>query len=375
MRLLLIFFIWGISNFHLYAQGPSRKTVLPGAGFKIIKILQQVKGQVNGNFYIESISDDRAYKNNIGVVHRRLDRPAIVAMILQDGFLTDLKEATDRWRSLQKNSQKVKMKILEIYLWDYIGAKKEKRFAKVKVEFFNDLGESLGTVQSLVVEPGKYKRFSHEKRLEKAFFECLGKFSKRLKSIKKSNARLANQPKEKKPLKYGKANNFFALKHKEISRVRRLNLIKVGNPSLYRYKPTDKEWRKLDCYAYLDGEDLYVKASNYHHSGDYFAKVLEKGRYLFLIDKIDIASISKDHFQGEIKTNNNPVGIVIDNESGIPYYVTDKFLERLLEPYPDLAGKYMIINVIDNPIQLDRVRRLIGEINQRLEQVDPVADN
>ena len=96
---------------------------------------------------------------------------------------------------------------------------------------------------------------------------------------------------------------------------------------------------------------------------------MEKGRYLFMIDKINISSLSKSYFDETDKDlANTVIGIVIDSESGVPRFVTDDYLKKLMGPFPDLADKYLIVDILNNPFQLERVRRLIAEINWRIEQ-------
>lgn len=142
--------------------------------------------------------------------------------------------------------------------------------------------------------------------------------------------------------------------------------MRVDAPELYRYKTQNLRDRKSEFYAYLDKGDIYIKATNYATSGDYFVKVLEKGRYLFLIDKVNINALSKSLFDDTDKERYQTIiGIVIDSTNGIPQFVTDHYLKKLMEPFPDLVDKYLIVDILDNPFQLERVRRLIAEINRR----------
>ena len=170
--------------------------------------------------------------------------------------------------------------------------------------------------------------------------------------------------------KYGAASTFLDLKEKQLRRLR-LNLIKVDDPGLHRYRPRDPRERKSEYYAYIDNGELFVRATNYVNSGDYFVRVLERGRYLFMIDKINTSSLSKDLFDElHEKVSNTIIGIVIDAESGVPTFVTDDYLNSLMKPYPDLRDKYMIVDILSNPFQLERVRRFISEINRRAQSLN-----
>ena len=340
-------------------------------GTKIIKLYHFIKSPVDGKFYVESISDGRTFTQNIGLAHRRLDKPVVVPLILDRNFLSEFKVASDRWRSDRDGSRHVNITVREIYLWDHITSKDESRHAKVKLEFFDLEGKSLGTFSATVTDRGNYKRFSHERRFEKALWECLNKFGKSLKRpnkiIKEDEKVLASKLERKLP-KFGAAGSFLDLKKKQL-RHRRLNLIKVDDPGLHRFRPRDPKERKAEYYAYLDEGILYLKATNYLNSGDYFVRVLEQGRYHFMIDKISTNSLSKDLFNEDLqeKVSNTIIGIIVDGETGVPSFVTDEFLSTLMEPYPDLRDKYMIVDILSNPFQLERVRRFIGEINRRAE--------
>ena len=134
-------------------------------GTKIIKLYHFIKSPVDGKFYVESISDGRTFTQNIGLAHRRLDKPVVVPLILDKNFLSEFKVATNRWRSNREDSRKVKIKVREIYLWDHFTSKDESRHAKVKLEFFDLDDQSLGTFSPIVTDRGQYKRFSHEKKI------------------------------------------------------------------------------------------------------------------------------------------------------------------------------------------------------------------
>ena len=342
-------------------------------GTKIIKLYHFIKSPVDGKFYVESISDGRTFTQNIGLAHRRLDKPVVVPLILDKNFLSEFKVATNRWRSNREDSRKVKIKVREIYLWDHFTSKDESRHAKVKLEFFDLDDQSLGTFSTIVTDRGQYKRFSHEKRFEKALWECLNKFGKSLKRpnkiIKDDEPILASKRTKRTPT-FGAAGSFMDFKQKTLRHLR-LNLMKVDDPGLHRYRPRDPKERKSEYYAYLDNGELFFKATNYLNSGDYYVRVLEQGRYHFMIDKINTSSLSKDLFENlHDKVSSTVIGIIVDGETGVPTFVTDEFLNTLMEPYPDLRSKYMIVDILSNPFQLERVRRFVGEINSRAESLN-----
>ncbi len=335
---------------------------------KIIQIVQDVKSPINGDFYVKTISDERAFKSNLGVAHRRLDKPIVVPLIPHRDFFEALKKAVDRWKTQKEGDQPLVMKVKEIYIWDYFNSKMEKRYAKVTLEFTDEQNESLGVFTSIVSEKGKYKKYSHEKRLEKAFWNCINQFSRQFKSPKNTPFAKTSNNSEEQSSKYGAVINFLDLKKQDI-KFARPALAKVDAPGLFRYEPFNTKKRKTEYYAYMENGDLFIKATNYANSGDYYVRVLEKGRYLFMIDKVNLGAISKDPFKDQDKEMATAtVGIVIDTEDGVPHFVTDTYLEKLTQPFPDLADKYLIVDILKNSFQLERVRRLMQEINQRIVQ-------
>ena len=220
---------------------------------------------------------------------------------------------------------------------------------------------------------GNTSVFLTKKRFEKALWECLNKFGKSLKRpnkiIKDDETILASKRTKRTPT-FGAAGSFMDFKQKTLRHLR-LNLIKVDDPGLHRYRPRDPKERKSEYYAYLDNGELFFKATNYLNSGDYYVRVLEQGRYHFMIDKINTSSLSKDLFENlHDKVSSTVIGIIVDGETGVPTFVTDEFLNTLMEPYPDLRSKYMIVDILSNPFQLERVRRFVGEINSRAESLN-----
>ena len=372
---LLLFILTSLLILPQYASanhsfvGNDSTTVLPqettGVSAKIIRLLNHIDSPIEGSFYVSSITDDRAFNSNIGLAHRYLDRPLVVPLLLSKDFLKDLEQATQRWKPQMTGHRAIKMKIKEIYLWDYIHFQIERRYAKVVIEFMDREDESIGTFTSLITEKGKYIRFSHEKRLEKAIWDCLEQLAEYLKKGAKRNEYSKKAKREEGTVVFGAVNNFLDLKKQDLKFIRPV-LEKANPPELYRYKPTNDRELKTGYYAYLTGEDIYIKATNYANSGAYYVKVLEKGKYWFMIDRVNIQSLSQDLFrESDQMLANVVIGIIIDSETGIPQFITDDLLKELIAPYPDLADKYLIVNILKYPVQLDRVRRLIAEINQR----------
>lgn len=336
-----------------------------GVSAKIIQLLNHIDSPIEGSFYISSITDGRDFKSNIGVAHRYLDRPLVVPLLLSKNFFNDLQKATKRWKPERTGQRAVKMEIKEIYLWDYIHFQTERRYAKVVIDFIDNKGESLGRFTSLITEKGKYIRFSHEKRLEKAIWDCIVQFAEFLDKGTKKKGYSNKSKLSEGSITFGAVNNFLDLKKQDLKFIRPV-LEKANPPELYRYKPTNDKELKSGYYAYLTGEDIYIKATNYANSGAYYVKVLEKGKYWFMIDRVNIQSLSQDLFRDSDQMLANVIiGIIIDSETGIPQFITDDFLKELIAPYPDLADKYLIVDILKYPVQLDRVRRLVAEINQR----------
>lgn len=359
MRTAFFFGAFQLLFITLYSQGVSGK---------IIKMYPHINNQISGNFYIDTIIDARTYNKNIGIIKRLLDNPVMVPLLLDRDFFSEMGASISKWKPRAEEQVGVTMTIKEIFLWDYFDNKDERRFAKVVADFYNE-GQELGTFVGLVLETGAYKRFSHERRLEKAFWECINRFARNQKKGNKTNLEEKGTTNKEQISQKGAFENFLDFKLDRIAPIVP-NLIRVDEPSLFRYKATNIPKRGTSYYGFMENGEFFLKATNYASVGDYYVKALEKGPFLFFIDRISSGTLSQDYFEElDEKEITSKMGIVINREDGVPHFVTDEYLKKLTKDYPDLQQKYLIIDILSNPIQLDRVRRLIAEINERISGV------
>ena len=200
----------------------------------------------------------------------------------------------------------------------------------------------------------------HAPRLEAAFFECLQRYREWRTAEKPTSPKLAANHNTD---GWASAGSFLDLWNGELEPAGNIRLKKVGRADVARFKIRSS--RSRSYYAVAKGDEWFIKANNYFGKGDYYVQVLEKGRYIFLIDERPAEGWKR--LRSEQKAEGQRVGILIDMETGVPQIINDELLQALMAPYPDLQDRYVFKDILRYPFQLNRVRNVIAEINRREE--------
>ncbi|GJM32432.1 MAG: hypothetical protein DHS20C18_14330 [Saprospiraceae bacterium] len=338
--------------------------------YRVIGLADHIDGSIEGGFFIKQIEDQRAFKANLGIVNRGNEKVFKRPLIQEIGFLQITQDKINNWIHIQGQAEPIVMQIRELYLWEHLRRSSEKGYLHLEAAF---VGQDQKPEAVISVDLSGEKldvTNGHSIRLEEAFFQCVQKFEEQRKNAARA-ASLSQNNASKKVTNPGKSQvlgvyNFLDLWKGNFSYTRS-HLRSSGNRILGRYilKSGKKEAEK-NFYAVVKGEDWFIKANNYTGQGDYYNKVLEKGRYLFLIDDINLKPEEGMNLGEEVISNR--VGIIIDMNTGIPQIVTDELMSEIMAPYPELKQRYLFKNLLKFPFQLGRVQNVIAEINRLEEQ-------
>jgi hypothetical protein len=336
-------------------------SVLGQVDYRVIGVAKAIDTTLPGDFYIEAVEDQRTFQANLGVVNRGQDKVLKRALIEEAGFLNAILEQLNDWIKPEKHASPVIMQIRELYLWEYSDDSGSKGFIRLEVGFL-EKGESQPKIIAVEMSDEQVEvAKGHAPRLERAFFESLNKYQ----SIRSSSAvevrqSVAAQPEESPQMAF--LMNFLDLREGYFQEApSSANIKRIGKPGLFRYRLKKKG--EQPYYGIIKNNQLYIKASNFPGGGDdYYLRVLEKGRYLFLVDQVYI----KPESEATVKLPQPlaKVGILIDMENGIPRIIDDHVINELLEAYPDLQEHYMFKDILRFPFQLSRIQKVIAEINQ-----------
>ncbi len=343
---------------------------LAQTSYRVIGLADHIDESINAGFFIQQIEDQRAFKANLGIVNRGSHKVFKRPLIQEIGFLKITLDKVNKWIRPSDQAEPVTMQIRELYLWEHLRRSSEKGYLHMEAAFVGK-DQKEEAVISIDLSGEKLDVTNgHSIRLEEAFFQCVQKFDKQRQNAavaaalarENNNDRVTNTSRNQVLGVYNfldlwKGNLTYTSSH----------LRRTGNRDLSRYAlKSGKRESEKNFYAVVKGEDWYIKANNYTGLGDYYTKVLEKGRYLFLVDDVNLKPEEGMHLGEDIISNR--VGILIDMNTGVPQIVTDDLMKEIMAPYPELRERYLFKNLLKFPFQLQRVQNVIAEINRMQEQ-------
>lgn len=327
---------------------------------RVIHFPFSIKVPAVHDFYVDSLMDCRPFKYYTGLLSEGGETSLRVQVSLDKQYFTNLKTALKLWAPRRGTERPVDVKVWEVFLWEQFFNNAMYRFAEVIIEVLEN-GQPRGFYQAVQKESSFGAFFTHEELLERAFRSAIEQYAKKGKTM---DPHFMNAP-ENLPSK-GAYLSFLDFKYKRKS-LTNISLSPTGNSRLFHYKTAVSDPEYDGFFAYEIGNDLFLHASIYSAKANYFSKVLERGRYLFLIDKINTKDLTNYLIGYDVsKKSVELLGIIIDSETGIPYYITDEFLYVIMEPYPDLQKQYLFKDIVSYSFQLERIRRVISEINKRI---------
>lgn len=338
-------------------------TVLPGqSDSRVIGLMYKIASSFEADYYINAIEDERPFRANLGVVNRGPGKDLKRPLILESGFFDDLLKQMNKWIRPAEGAEPVVAKLRTLYIWEKEWMNTELGFIRLEMAFAGakDEGESIVSVEF----SGKGQTVSqgHGPRLETAFFLCLQRYAEKREASRVADraSKVDERPADRKA-QIMAADNFLRLWEGNLIPVTG-NLRRKGGPYRYRLK-RKKEPAEPPHYALLKDDRLFIWAANYPGAGNYYTRVLEQGRYMFMVDDLVIKRGSG--LRPGLDEINGKAGIIIDMKTGVPHIVNDELMEGLMAPYPDLREKYLFKDILDNPFQLTRVQYVIAEINRR----------
>lgn len=329
--------------------------------FRIIGAAQLIDRTFESDFYIASLVDERAFTANLGIVNRGVGQDIKRPLMAEAAFLPGLERQMNAWLLSKEDAVPVEVKLRELYFWEELRDKDwaGTGYVRLRLAFAvpgeeeREVGVQLSGNQLTVVK-------GHSPRLEDAFYQCLQRYQESFSRRHLLSASTASES----PAARGRllaAANFLDLRQQRYSALPG-NLKRYGKSNLHRYRLSDKRQQNRQyAYALIDDGQWFIRATSYPGWGDYYTRVLERGRYLFLIDKLNVHPKSDMAEQG--LNGDSQVGIIIDMQNGLPHLADDEALKRIMAPYPQLQEQYIFQDLLKYPVQLGRVQEIIAAIN------------
>jgi hypothetical protein len=331
--------------------------------FRVIGAAQRIDKIMESNFYISDIRDERNFTANLGIVNRGMDCDIKRPLIAESEFFSKLKSRLNGWLMHDAEAQPVVLRVRQLYLWEHLHRELDDGEGFIRLQLYfdapgkpsQDITVTLSGDQLTVAK-------GHSPRMEDAFFRCLQNYQERWESDNFIEPPVESEAVEPATRGLQAVANFLDLKKGRAApfpgKLKRM----LGQQERFRLRNKERHER-YNFYALKDGNELFIRGNAYPGGAHYYARVLEKGRYLFLIDRV--------HFPGQSSfvesgiPSGKTVGILIDMETGMPRIITDELLTEIMAPYPDLKKQYLFQDILEYPVQLDRVRKVIAEVNSR----------
>jgi hypothetical protein len=330
--------------------------------FRVIGAAQRIDKVMESDFYIAEIRDERNFTANLGIVNRGADCDIKRPLIAESEFFSNLKARMNGWLMHDAEAVPVVLRVKQLYLWEDLRRELEDGEGYIRLHLLFD-APGKPTQEVAVTLSGDQLTVAkgHSPRMEDAFFRCLQHYQERWEN---QDFREMSQTEAWASDSRGlqTASNFLDLKQGRTNafpgKLKRL----MGRLERYRLRNRDQHERH-NFYALRAGNELFIRGNAYPGGAHYYTRVLEKGRYLFLIDRVHFPI--KSTFVDAGIPSGKTVGILIDMQTGMPQIVTDELIAEVLKPHPDLKKQYLFQNILDYPVQLDRVRKVIAEVNRR----------
>lgn len=334
--------------------------------YRIIGSTHQVRESINTGFFLQSFEDRRPFRANLGIVNRGVNKDVKRQLIPESGFFESMLQQMNSWLLPEEGAEPVVAAVKELYLWENQMAKGGEGFIRLEMAFAGTPEEEEAIIAVELSGAELKVADGHALRLEAAFFRCLQKYSEQRRLGENTGTMVpAEKERPRKAPGMLAARNFLAL-WKEAFFPLPANLRLKGGPYRYQFARSG-EAPDQPFYALKDGENLFIWAANYPGAGEYYTRVLEQGRYLFLIDDISFREESKMRKELGLASSGK-AGIVIDMKTGYPQVVDDALMENLMSPYPELQEQYLFKDILKYPFQLTRVQNVIAEINRREQE-------
>lgn len=350
LPLLLLLFIMGTA---LSAQ----------VEFRVIGAAQRIDKVMKSSFFISEIRDERNFTANLGIVNRGLDCDIKRPLIAESEFFAHLQSHLNGWLMHDAEAKPVVLRIKQLYLWEHLRQELDDGEGFIRLRLLFD-APGMPTQDISVTLSGDHLTVAkgHSPRLEDAFFRCLQHYQERWENddFREAEEEMNSTGQPSRGLQA--VSNFLDLKQGRTNtfpgKLKRL----IGRLERYRLRNREQHER-YDFYAFQDGNEWFIRGNAYPGGAHYYTRVLEKGRYLFLIDRVHFP-VESTFLQAGIPSGKT-VGVLIDMKTGMPQIVTDELIAEILEPHPDLKKQYLFQNILEYPVQLDRVRKVIAEVNSR----------
>ena len=325
-------------------------TVLSAQDYHTIELLPNETETVeNVDFYVSGIIDNRAYKNNIGIAQKGAFNRKVLSQFSKE-FDKELLDYLVTVFPKEENKTPLVLRINQLLILEKTGAFKETGKAIVNLDVLKKQGDTyvlLGSYTSKKEKNSMDVTRKHDDRIRATLKDCLMKYNDT------DPSQIINKPitliTQSKPVIFDEpiAKGFF------VSFLELYNNQSFSDSTI-QFKDNkhrtnklflkDREHKRAMYYAFSDGEDIYLNASNY--SGEkHFVKTKRVDDFLLFNDNFihadDVGGMTLAFgVLGTLASNKN-TNVLLDLTSGQYHNISISKIKLLLKKeHPDLFKKY-----------------------------------
>ncbi len=334
--------------------------------YHIINLLPLEKDTVEEvNFYVSKIIDNRVYKDNLGIAQKGVFNKKVLSKFNKP-FEEEIQEYFNVIFPPDLKKEPLVVRVNQLLISEKTGAFKETGKAIVNLDvlvFKDNVYYFLGSFSGYAEKNSADVTGKHDNRIRQVLKHCLMKYNA-IDQNKQPKQYISLEMKKdpvilKEPIKKGFFTSFSEL---YANKPFQDSLIKFRENKHWSNKLLLKErsYKRALYYAYSDGKNIYLNASNY--SGEkHFVKTELIDKYLLFNDTF----INQDKATGMslafgvlgLLASNTQNNVLLDLYNG-QYYILSNTKMRLLlkENYPNLYKDYKK--------QPNNVKQLVSIINK-----------
>ncbi|MFD2601805.1 hypothetical protein [Flavobacterium suzhouense] len=326
------------------AQKGNEKTV----NYHLISLEDKNDIPLDYKYYVVDVYDGRQFKENIGTVQKGPFNAKVLARFEKE-FDKEVKDYLVKVLPKRDGVMPISLRITDLYVSEFTGSFSETGYASVVVDvIMKEDGRDyvVAAVAARVEGNGVDVTGKHDERIKEALLKCIAKFEvmameEFIKLPFDANEFVAGRAAGKAP------------KGVYVSYVDMLKGVPLSNTNYYLKADGNKYYvvntttakREDNYYAYSDGEVVYLNVSKYAKDAYYAKTDIVGGKYFIenVIYDADNAALMSAMFGliGKLIFNDDyMLPMLMDGNSGQPFFLSNSEIKTLLSPYPELLKEY-----------------------------------
>lgn len=316
--------------------------------YHLISLESEKDTPLEYRYYVENVYDGRQFKENIGTVQKGAFNAKMLARF-EKPFEQEIKNYLVRVLPKNENTKPISLRINDLFVSERTEASSEMGFAAVVADVIitvNGQDYIVGTVAANIEGSGMDVTGKHDDRIKLALQKCIGRFEVIPEEEFTKIPFNANEPVLKKEI--GKAPKGIYISYTDM-----LKNKPVDDTNYYLKADGDKYYlintvtsKKAEYYyAYSDGEIVYLNVSKYANDKYYAKTEIIAGKYfiedvVYNVNNTAMMTAMFGVMGALMSVGEEHVPMLIDGDSGQPFFLSNSEVKTLLSPYPDLLKQY-----------------------------------